>query len=141
LIQALEALKISQDYRHALLLGFFSIEQVVTETLEDIKKNAGIPEKTIKNFRAGEFGVSYRINIELPLVFQPDSPVQKLIPDLDKANVYRNGVVHKHRDPTCEEAAFVIKTGDRLIKALSGEPIDGERAAEPVPPEPAAPAP
>jgi hypothetical protein len=50
LIQALEALKISQDYRHALLLAFFSIEQVVTATLEDIKKNAGILEKTIKNF-------------------------------------------------------------------------------------------
>ena len=140
LIQALEALKISQDYRHALLLAFFAIEQVVTETLEDIKKNAGIPEKTIKNFRAGEFGVSYRINIELPLVFPPDSPVRKLIPDLDKANGYRNGVVHKQRDPTYKEAAFVIKTGDRLIKALSGEPIDAEPAAEPVPPAPAAPA-
>jgi hypothetical protein len=138
LIQAFEALKISQDYRHALLLAFFSIEQVVTETLEDIKKKAGIPEKTVKNFRAGEFGISYRINIELPLVFPPESLVRKLIPDLDKANGYRNGVVHKQRDPTYEEATFVIKTGDRLIKALSGEPIDAEPAAEPVPPAPAA---
>jgi hypothetical protein len=47
-------------------------------------------------------------------------------------------VVHKQRDPTYEEAAFVIKTGDRLIKALSGEPIDAEPAAEPVPPAPTA---
>jgi len=130
LIQALEALKISQDYRHALLLAFFSIEQVVTETLEDIKKGAGIPERTIKSFRAGEFGISYRINIELPLVFPPDSPVRKLISDLDKANGYRNGVVHKQRDPTYDQAAFVIKTGDRLIKALSGQPIDDEPSAQ-----------
>jgi hypothetical protein len=139
LIQALEALKISEDYRHALLLAFFSIEQVITETLEDIKKKAGIPEKTIKNFRAGEFGISYRINIELPLVFPPDSPVRKLIPDLDKANGYRNAVVHKRRDPAYQKAAFVIKTGDRLIKALSGEPIDVEPAGDPIPPEPAGP--
>lgn len=134
LIQAVEALKISRDYRHALLLAFFSIEQVVTETLEDIKKEAGIPEKTVKKFRAGEFGISYRINIELPLVFPPESLVRKLIPELDKANGYRNGVVHKQHDPTFEEAAFVIKTGDQLIKALSRESIGAERAAEPVSP-------
>jgi len=134
LIRALEALKISHDYRHALLLAFFSIEQVITETLEDIKKNAGIPEKTVKQFRSGEFGVAYRINIELPLVFPPDSPVRKLISDLDKANGYRNGVVHKQRDPTYEEAAFVINTGDRLIKALAGELIDAPEAAPPAAP-------
>ena len=53
LIKAVEELKIGQDYRYSLLLAFFSIEQVVTDFLEDIKGRAGISEKTIKNYVSG----------------------------------------------------------------------------------------
>src|ERR1035437_3095034 len=85
LIKATEELKIAQDYRYALLLAFFSIEQVITDFLEDIKRSAGILDKMIKQYR-GEIGISYKINVELPLVLRPDDRVRQLIPDLDRAN-------------------------------------------------------
>ena len=122
LIKAVEELKIGQDYRYSLLLAFFSIEQVVTDFLEDIKGRAGISEKTIKNYR-GDIGMSYKINVELPLALRPDDPVRQIIPALDRANGLRNQVVHKGRDVTFEEAGFVINVGDQLIKGLSGELI------------------
>jgi hypothetical protein len=122
LIKAVEELKIGQDYRYALLLAFFSLEQIVTDFLEDVKGSAGISERTIKNYR-GEIGMSYKINVELPLVIRPSDPVRQLIPVLDRANGLRNQVVHKGRDVTFEEAGFVINLGDQMIKGLSGDPI------------------
>lgn len=122
LIKAVEELKIGQDYRYSLLLAFFSIEQVVTGFLEDIKGSAGIAERTIKSYR-GDIGMSYKINVELPLVLRPDNPVRQLIPVLDRSNGLRNQVVHKGRSVTYEEAGFVINVGDQLIKGLGGEPI------------------
>jgi hypothetical protein len=121
LVKAVEELKIGQDHRYSLLLAFFSIEQVVTEFLEDIKGRAGISDKTIKSYR-GDIGMSYKINVELPLVLRPDDPVRQLIPALGQANGLRNQVVHKGRDVTFAEAGFVINVGDQLIKGLSGEP-------------------
>jgi hypothetical protein len=122
LIKAVEELKIGQDYRYSLLLAFFSVEQVVTEFLEDVKGRAGISDKTIKNYR-GDVGMLYKIDVELPLVLPPDDPVRQLIPALGQANGLRNQVVHKGRNVTFEEAGFVIKVGDQLIKGFRGEPI------------------
>jgi hypothetical protein len=119
LVKATEQLKISQDYSYALLLAFFSIEQVVTELLQDIKRQAGISEATIKDYEAA-IGMAYKINVELPLAFKPDHAIRALIPDLKGANTLRNGVVHKGRTATFQEAASVIQTADKLIKAISG---------------------
>jgi hypothetical protein len=118
LIQAREELKIAQDVRHALFLGFFSIEQVVSDFLQEIKRNAGISDGTVKQYN---IGMSYKLNVELPLVLKPGHPARQLIPDLDAANKLRNGVVHKGRNVTSRQAGFVIQTADKLIKALTGE--------------------
>ncbi|HLI85800.1 MAG TPA: hypothetical protein VKV17_17935 [Bryobacteraceae bacterium] len=117
LVKALEELKIANDYRYALLLGFFSIEQVITDLLRHIKESAGISNKTLKEYE-GEVGMSYKINVELPLVFKPDHPVRQLIPDLKNANSIRNKVVHEGRKVTYDEAEAVITAADKLIKAL-----------------------
>jgi hypothetical protein len=123
LTKALEELKIGQDYRYALLLAFFSIEQVLTEFLDDIKGRAGVPEGTIESFR-GEIGMSYKINVELPLVLRPDAPARQLLTVLDRANGLRNRVVHKGHAATFEQAGFMINVGDQLIKGLSGQPVN-----------------
>lgn len=120
LVKALEELKIGQDYRYALLLGFFAIEQVVTEVLKDVKRSAGISEETIKSYE-GEIGMSYKLNVEIPLTFRPEHPVRRLIPELKGANTLRNGVVHKGRSVTYRDAASVIEVADRLIKALASD--------------------
>jgi hypothetical protein len=122
LIKAVEELKIGQDYRYALLLAFFSVEQIITEFLEERKGHAGISEPTIKKYR-GEIGIAYKINVELPLVLRSDHPLRVLIPALGRANTLRNQVVHKGREVTFEEAQFVIGVGDQLIKGFSEEPI------------------
>ena len=85
LIKAVEELKIGQDYRYSLLLAFFSIEEVITDFLEDIKGSAGISDRTIKRYR-GDIGMSYKINVELPLALSPEHPVRQLIAVLDRAD-------------------------------------------------------
>ena len=120
LVKALEELKIGQDYRYALLLGFFAIEQVVTEVLKDVKRSAGISEETIRSYE-GEIGMSYKLSVEVPLAFRPEHPVRRLIPELKGANTLRNGVVHKGRTVTYRDAASVIEAADRLIKALAND--------------------
>lgn len=61
--------------------------------------------------------MSYKINVELPMVFQPNHPIRQLIPDLKAANSIRNKVVHEGRKVTYEEAGAVITAADKLIKA------------------------
>ena len=117
LVKALEVLKIANDCRYALLLGFFSIELVVTDLLRHVKEKAGISNNTLKQYES-EVGMSYKINVELPLVFEPNHPVRQLIPDLKTANSIRNKVVHEGRKVTYEEAGAVITAADKLIKAL-----------------------
>jgi hypothetical protein len=117
LVKAAEELRINQDFTYALLLGYFSIEHVLTDYLEDVKEKAGISKPTIKVYR-GEIGMAYKINVELPLVVRADHPVRQILPDLNAANSLRNAVVHKGRQATMQEAASVIQTADKLIKAL-----------------------
>jgi hypothetical protein len=121
LIKAAEELKIGLDYTYAFLLASFAIEQVLTDFLEDVKQQAGISENTIEAYQ-GEIGMSYKINVELPLVVPANHAVRQLIPDLKGANTIRNAVVHKGRTATHQDAALAIQTGDKLIKALIGEP-------------------
>jgi hypothetical protein len=123
LVKATEELKINQDYTYALLLGYFSIEHVLTEYLVDVKEKAGISKNIIKNYQ-GDIGMAYKINVELPLVVRADHPVRQILPDLNAANTLRNAVAHKGRQATMKEAASVIQTADKLIKALyTKEPI------------------
>jgi hypothetical protein len=62
--------------------------------------------------------MSYKINVELPLAFEPNHPIRQLIPDLKTANSIRNKVVHEGRKVTYEEAGSIITVADKLIKAL-----------------------
>jgi hypothetical protein len=117
LVKATEELKIANDYRYALLLGFFSIESVLNEFLQHIKAKAGISTNTLKQYE-GEVGMSYKINVELPLVLQTNHPVRQLIPGLKTANTLRNKVVHTGRKVTYQEAASVVTVADKLIRAL-----------------------
>jgi hypothetical protein len=130
LVKALEELKIGQDFRYALLLGFFSIEQVLTDFLKSIKERAGISEKTIRAYE-GEVGMSYKINVELPLVLRPNHPVRDLIPELKGANSIRNNVVHKGHTVNHADAAAVITTADKLMKGLYGRVRPEARAVAP----------
>jgi hypothetical protein len=130
LIKAAEELKIGLDYTYAFLLASFAIEQVLTEFLEDVKEHAGISENTIKAYQ-GEIGMAYKINVELPLVVPANHTVRQLIPDLKGTNTIRNAIVHKGRTATHQEAALAIQTGDKLIKALIGEPFEVPAAVAP----------
>ena len=52
LVKALEELKIANDYNDALLLGFFSIELVVSDVLHHVKEKAGISNNTLKQYES-----------------------------------------------------------------------------------------
>lgn len=59
LVKALEELKIANDYNYALLLGFFSIELVVSDVLHHVKEKAGISNNTLKQYES-EYGCHTR---------------------------------------------------------------------------------
>ena len=51
-----------------------AIELVITDVLRQVMERAGISNNTLKQFE-GEVGISYKINIELPLVrAEPSRP-------------------------------------------------------------------
>jgi hypothetical protein len=135
LLKALEELKVNSNYRYAFLLAFFAFEDVISDFLRHIKLRRGVPPGKLKEYEK-DLGISYMINIDLPLVTHPDQRIQEILPDLNRVTTIRNGIVHKARDVSQEDAAFAITTVSKLFNILATR-----RAAKEPPAPPAAVAP
>lgn len=116
LVKAIERLKSGRDYDHSLLLAFFSIEQIITELLDETKQRRGVSKARINDSR--HVGISYLINVELFLVLPQNHPIWALVPRLNEVNTVRNGIVHKSRHATYDEAFRAIQVGQELTRNL-----------------------
>lgn len=94
------------------------MEQIVFHTLKQIKLSKGISNTTIKNF-SKDIGISYMINVELPLVFEEYETHRQLFQDVDKIRKKRNDVVHSNEDVSEEEAKFAVETSYKLYTLLN----------------------
>ena len=117
LIKAAEELKINRNCRYALLLAFIAAEQAITGFLRNVKTRRGVAPNKLRQYEA-DIGISYLMNVELPMVLYPDERIQEVLPDLNGVNTIRNGVVHKIRDVNYAEAASAINTVGKLLQLL-----------------------
>jgi hypothetical protein len=130
LLKALEELKVNSNYRYAFLLAFFAFEAVISDFLRHIKLGRGVSPGKLKEYEK-DLGISYMVNIDLPLVTYPDKRIQEILSDLNRVNTIRNGIVHKARDVSQEEAAFAITTVSKLFEILATRRAAREPQASP----------
>ncbi|MBB4081153.1 hypothetical protein GGR28_003801 [Lewinella aquimaris] len=118
-IKAKEELFHNKNYKYALLDSFIFIESLVGSLVTSAKIERGLSKSTIKNYEK-DIGISYQINIELPLLFPSFVGENKaIISDLNKIRKIRNDIVHKGKVVTGEEAAIAIKTVQKFVDIIN----------------------
>lgn len=109
-LKAQQDLIVYKNFKYSFLQCFFVIETITSEFLDKKKSESGISNKKLKELKS-EVGISYMLNIEIPLVVNGLSPKQKeLIGKVGSLRKKRNDIVHNSADVSEEEAqnALVI---------------------------------
>jgi hypothetical protein len=119
LIRATQEIKIFNNYKYGFLELFFIIESCIVDFLTDEKLKLGISNKKIKEFRT-EVGISYLINIELPLVLRNIEDTDKeMLNKIDVMRKKRNDLVHNRGDITNVEANDALDVTVAFVNMLS----------------------
>jgi len=112
-------------------VGFAATELAIAQFVNKAKIAKGVSKAKLEDFRR-DIGISYMINVDLPLVLHPLAVNErKIIQNVDAVRKKRNDVVHEGAAVSKEEALFAINAASDLFKLLK------ERAAgaeAPIPP-------
>lgn len=110
ILKASEELYVHKNYKYSLIESWTALEIAIVSYLTRIKLEKGISKKRIDNFE-GEVGISYLINIELPLV-HPDynQNLKDLLVKIDVIRKLRNKVIHENKLVLESDATNAIKT-------------------------------
>jgi hypothetical protein len=131
LLRAFEELSINENPKWALLDVFMATELAIAQFVNKAKIAKGVSKAKLEDFRR-DIGISYMINVDLPLVLHPLAVNErKIIQNVDAVRKKRNDVVHEGAAVSKEEALFAINAASDLFKLLK------ERAAgaeAPIPP-------
>lgn len=107
-----------KNYKYALLECFFVIESVVYKFVEQKKIEKGISKNKLKDF-TNRIGISYLINIEMPLLLEVnDEKSKRILDNIDQVRRLRNEVVHKNREVSVQEADLAIAAVNSLLSFL-----------------------
>lgn len=118
LLKAKEELYHNHNYRYALLDAFIFIESITSQFIDEIKIAKGISKRKLKEMER-EVGISYKINIELPLILENLSLHEKdILRMVDGTRSIRNNVVHKGANVTKAQAEEAIQGAERLMDVL-----------------------
>jgi len=108
ILKAREELYIHNNYKYSFIESWTTLEVAITSILKTIKLKKGISKKKIEDLE-GEVGISYLLNIELPLVHENnDARFKDLIGRVDSIRKIRNKVIHENRDINQEEAGSAL---------------------------------
>ena len=107
-----------ENYRYAFLLAFFALEDILRDYLRHLKTRRGVSATKLKAYEK-DIGMSYMINVELPMVTHPGERIQELLPDLKRITTIPNGIVHKAREVTHDDAALAIRAVSTLFSSTS----------------------
>lgn len=109
-LKAREELYIHKNYKYSFIESWTTLEIAIASILKKIKLEKGISKNKIDMYE-GEVGISYLLNIELPLVYTPNDEVfKKLISRVDGVRKIRNKVIHENRSITEQEAIDALTT-------------------------------
>lgn len=110
ILKAREELYIHKNYKYSFIESWTTLEIAITSILKKIKVEKGISKNKVDMYE-GEVGISYLLNIELPLVYTPNNEVfKKLIIKVDGVRKILNKVIHENRSITEQEAAEALAT-------------------------------
>ena len=118
ILRATQEINIFRNYKYGFLELFFTIESFLVEFLTNEKVKVGISNNKIKEYKS-EVGISYLINIELPLVIKEISTEDKeIIIRVDNMRKKRNDLVHNNGNISETEAKDALKTTISFIELL-----------------------
>jgi hypothetical protein len=119
LAKAYEELLINKNFNYTLLDAFIAAETLVTDFLYKEKVKRGVSKKKLDNYKT-EIGVSYLLNVDLPLLIDNiDDQKRQIIGNVDKVRKLRNDFVHNGRQVSEKEALDALNYVLALVKMLN----------------------
>jgi len=118
LLRALEELSIEESPKWALLEAFTVVELVTARFVNDAKLAKGVSKNKLDMYRK-DIGISYMLNVDLPLLLAPLTEGEKKV--IQRANTLggrRNKVVHEGAVVSKDEAREAINAAYELLELL-----------------------
>lgn len=110
ILKSMEELHVHKNYKYSLIESWTALEIAVVSYLAKLKLGKGISKTKIDDYE-GQVGISYLINIELPLVCKNnDQDFKDLILKVDNIRKIRNKVIHENKSVSEFDADTAIKT-------------------------------
>ncbi len=104
LLKAKEELHVHKNYKYAFIETWTTLEVAIASYLRNAKLTKGISKNKVDDFES-EVGISYLLNIELPLIHSSnDEEFKLLIGKVDSIRKLRNRVIHQNKDISLTEA-------------------------------------
>ena len=118
IMKAKEELYIHANYKYSFIESWTALEISIVRLLRKIKLEKGISKKKIDDFES-EVGISYLLNIELPLIFSlQDADLKELITKVDAVRKLRNKVIHESREISQEDAVLALNTAIAFLNKI-----------------------
>lgn len=109
ILRASEELNVHKNFKYSLIESWTALEIAIVSYLKDLKLAKGISKNKIDGYETN-VGISYLINIELPLVHATnDNEFKELLLSIDSVRKLRNKVIHDNKQVLEEDAANAIK--------------------------------
>jgi len=119
LTDSFSKLVLNNDFRQAFLEAFIIIETTISKWVSDRKIASGISKNKLDEYET-EIGISYKINVEIPILGSPISEKEKeLLGQLNWARKLRNRIVHDSYFPSQEEALKTINLVSPLFDFIN----------------------
>ena len=117
-MKAKEELYIHANYKYSFIESWTALEISIVRLLRKIKLEKGISKKKIDDFES-EVGISYLLNIELPLIFSlQDADLKELVTKVDAVRKLRNKVIHESREISQEDAVLALNTAIAFLNKI-----------------------
>ena len=118
MLKAREELYIHKNYKYSFIESWTALEISIVNYLKKIKLEKGISKNKIDTYES-EIGISYLLNIELPLV-QADSSqsFKDLISSVDAVRKMRNKLIHENRNISESEAINALEVVIKFVNYL-----------------------
>ena len=118
ILKAREELYVHKNYKYSFIETWTSLEIGIVSLLRKRKLEKGISKNKIDDFES-EVGISYLLNIELPLTHQVNDEIFKpLLSKVDAIRKLRNKVIHENRNISFEDAENAFKTAIEFLHYL-----------------------
>jgi hypothetical protein len=118
ILKAREELHVHKNYKYSFIETWTSLEIGISTYLHKKKLEKGISKTKVDDFET-EVGISYLLNIELPLIFpSADEKLKTFIGQVDGIRKLRNKVIHKNRDISLSEAEHAFETAITFLNYL-----------------------